>query len=181
MGAGRCQVRAGLTGPGRCSRSPQPLPERTLTAGPEAIVDSALGGRGSPAAVFRREVRAAYVETLRDPMTPTPSARKTAPPRRSTASMTSRIVRGVVGSCVRSWPCGGRKGRSIPGTSRSPDRSRFGKPGATMFKDTGSTPATFSGRGSRTNCRGAGRLLRCRRIASVPAWRIVADLRARRS
>ena len=53
-------------------------------------------------------------------------------------------ARGDVGSCVRSWPCGGRKGRSIPGTSRSLDRSRFGKPGAMMFKDAGSTPATFS-------------------------------------
>ena len=46
---------------------PQPLPERILTAVPEAIVDSALGGWGSPAAVFAPEVRAAYVEALRDP------------------------------------------------------------------------------------------------------------------
>jgi haloacetate dehalogenase len=46
---------------------PQPLPERILTAVPEAIVDSALGGWGSPAAVFPPEVRAAYVEALRDP------------------------------------------------------------------------------------------------------------------
>jgi len=45
----------------------QPLPERILAAVPEAIVDSALGGWGSPAAVFPPEVRAAYVETLRDP------------------------------------------------------------------------------------------------------------------
>ena len=46
---------------------PQPLPERILTAVPEAIVDSALGGWGSPAAVFPPEIRAAYVEALRDP------------------------------------------------------------------------------------------------------------------
>jgi haloacetate dehalogenase len=46
---------------------PQPLPECILTAVPEAIVDSALGGWGSPAAVFPPEIRAAYVEALRDP------------------------------------------------------------------------------------------------------------------
>ena len=46
---------------------PQPLPERILTAVPEAIVDSALRGWGSPAAVFPPEVRAAYVVALRDP------------------------------------------------------------------------------------------------------------------
>ena len=46
---------------------PQPLPERILTAVPEAIVDSALGGWGSPAAAFPPEVRTAYVEALRDP------------------------------------------------------------------------------------------------------------------
>src|SRR4051812_6745533 len=78
------------------------------------------------------------------PTTPMPSARNTAPLRRSTESTTSRIARAVVGSYARSWPFGGRKGRSTPGTSRSPDRSRFGNPGAMMFKDTGSTPATFS-------------------------------------
>jgi haloacetate dehalogenase len=46
---------------------PEPLPERILAAVPEAIVDDALGGWGSPAAVFPPEVRAAYVEALRDP------------------------------------------------------------------------------------------------------------------
>ncbi len=46
---------------------PMPLPERLLTATPEAIVDDALGNWGSPADVFGPEVRAAYVETLRDP------------------------------------------------------------------------------------------------------------------
>src|SRR3954464_4114815 len=45
---------------------PHPLPERILTAVPEAIVDGALGGGGSPAAAFPPEVRAAYVEALRD-------------------------------------------------------------------------------------------------------------------
>jgi haloacetate dehalogenase len=46
---------------------PEPLPERLLAAAPEAIVDNALGDWGSPSAVFPREVRAAYVEALRDP------------------------------------------------------------------------------------------------------------------
>jgi haloacetate dehalogenase len=46
---------------------PEPLPERILTAAAEAIVDDALGGWGSPAAVFSPEVRAAYVAPLRDP------------------------------------------------------------------------------------------------------------------
>jgi haloacetate dehalogenase len=46
---------------------PAPLPERLLAAAPEAIVDEALGGWGSPAAVFPAEVRAAYVQALRDP------------------------------------------------------------------------------------------------------------------
>jgi len=46
---------------------PEPLPERVLAAAHEAIVDAALSGWGSPAAVFPAEVRAAYVDALRDP------------------------------------------------------------------------------------------------------------------
>jgi haloacetate dehalogenase len=46
---------------------PEPLPERILAVAPEAIVDDALGGWGSPSAVFPPEVRAAYVKALRDP------------------------------------------------------------------------------------------------------------------
>jgi haloacetate dehalogenase len=45
---------------------PEPLPERILLEVAEAIVEDALGGWGSPAAVFPPEVRAAYVEALRD-------------------------------------------------------------------------------------------------------------------
>ena len=45
---------------------PEPLPERILTAVPEAIIDNALGGWGTPSTVFPPEVRAAYVESLRD-------------------------------------------------------------------------------------------------------------------
>jgi haloacetate dehalogenase len=46
---------------------PEPLPERVLAAAAEAIVDDALGGWGSPSAVFPPDVRAAYLEALRDP------------------------------------------------------------------------------------------------------------------
>jgi haloacetate dehalogenase len=46
---------------------PEPLPERILTTAAEAIIDDALGGWGSPAAVFPPQVRAAYVQALRDP------------------------------------------------------------------------------------------------------------------
>ena len=46
---------------------PEPLPERILAAAPEAIVDDALGGWGSPSAAFPPKVRAAYVQALREP------------------------------------------------------------------------------------------------------------------
>ena len=45
----------------------EPLPERILAAAADAVVDAALGGWGSPAAAFPAEVRAAYIEALRDP------------------------------------------------------------------------------------------------------------------
>lgn len=46
---------------------PPPLPERLIAAAPDAVVDDALGGWGSPAQVFSPAVRAAYVEALSDP------------------------------------------------------------------------------------------------------------------
>ena len=46
---------------------PEPLPERLLFAAPEAVVDDALSGWGSPAGTFGSEVRSAYVDALRDP------------------------------------------------------------------------------------------------------------------
>jgi haloacetate dehalogenase len=45
---------------------PEPLPERILTAAAEAVVDDALGGWGTPAEVFPKDVRGAYMEALRD-------------------------------------------------------------------------------------------------------------------
>jgi len=46
---------------------PEPLPERMLAADPEAVVDNALKEWGSPAKAFPPEVRAAYIDALRDP------------------------------------------------------------------------------------------------------------------
>ena len=46
---------------------PEPLPERLVSAAPDAVIDDALGGWGSPANAFGSEVRAAYIEALRDP------------------------------------------------------------------------------------------------------------------
>jgi haloacetate dehalogenase len=46
---------------------PEPLPERLVLGAPDAIVDNALGGWGSPRSVFDDEVRAAYVAMLKDP------------------------------------------------------------------------------------------------------------------
>jgi len=45
----------------------EPLPESVLTAVPEVIVDNALGAWGTPSAAFPPEVRAAYVQAIRDP------------------------------------------------------------------------------------------------------------------
>jgi haloacetate dehalogenase len=47
---------------------PEPLPERLIEAAPDAVVDNALAGWGSPATVFGPEVHAAYVDALRDPV-----------------------------------------------------------------------------------------------------------------
>jgi haloacetate dehalogenase len=46
---------------------PEPLPERLILADPEAVVDDALAHWGSNRASFPPEVRAAYIEALRDP------------------------------------------------------------------------------------------------------------------
>src|ERR671935_250812 len=46
---------------------PEPLPERLLSAAPDAVIDDALGGWGSPANAFGSEVREAYIRALSDP------------------------------------------------------------------------------------------------------------------
>jgi haloacetate dehalogenase len=44
-----------------------PLPERLVSAAPDAVVDSALQGWGSSQDIFSAEVRAAYIDALREP------------------------------------------------------------------------------------------------------------------
>jgi haloacetate dehalogenase len=46
---------------------PPPLPERLVSAAPDAVIDAALGGWGTPAQAFSAEVRQAYIDALRDP------------------------------------------------------------------------------------------------------------------
>jgi haloacetate dehalogenase len=46
----------------------EPFPERLIEAAPEAVVDNALDGWGSPSTAFDADVRAKYVEVLRDPI-----------------------------------------------------------------------------------------------------------------
>src|SRR5262247_1345538 len=46
---------------------PEPLPERLVSAAPDAVVDSALSGWGSAADAFTPAVRTQYIEALRDP------------------------------------------------------------------------------------------------------------------
>jgi haloacetate dehalogenase len=48
---------------------PEPLPERLIMADPAIVVDDALGNWGSDRTSFPREIRAAYIEALRDPQT----------------------------------------------------------------------------------------------------------------
>lgn len=45
---------------------PEPLPERLLAAAPDAVVDNAIARWGSAAHAFPAEVRAGYVDALRD-------------------------------------------------------------------------------------------------------------------
>ena len=45
---------------------PEPLPERLLLGAPDAVVENALGGWGSPRATFDADVQSAYVAALND-------------------------------------------------------------------------------------------------------------------
>ncbi|HZP76700.1 MAG TPA: alpha/beta hydrolase [Pseudolabrys sp.] len=46
---------------------PEPLPERLLSAAPDAVIDHVLGRWGSAAEAFGPQVREAYIAALRDP------------------------------------------------------------------------------------------------------------------
>ncbi len=71
---------------------PEPLPERLLSAAPDAVIDDALGGWGSPANAFGSEVRAAYIEACGIPRVFMRSARSIAQRPLSTTSMIWRIA-----------------------------------------------------------------------------------------
>jgi haloacetate dehalogenase len=45
---------------------PEPFPERLLLAAPDAIIDNALDEWGSPGSTFEADIRAAYLDALRD-------------------------------------------------------------------------------------------------------------------
>jgi haloacetate dehalogenase len=47
---------------------PEPLPERLVSAAPDAVVDNALSAWGSATDAFSHEVRMQYIEALRDPV-----------------------------------------------------------------------------------------------------------------
>jgi haloacetate dehalogenase len=47
---------------------PAPLPERLISAAPDAVIDDALGGWGSSLAAFPADVGAAYIDALRNPV-----------------------------------------------------------------------------------------------------------------
>ena len=86
---------------------PAPLPERLIAAVPEAVVDDALTGWGSPATVFPPEVRAAYNEALRDPCMSMPSARSIGLQRPLIVCMTTQTARAGGALLARSWRSGG--------------------------------------------------------------------------
>jgi len=46
---------------------PEPMPEQLIAAAPDAVVDAALSGWGTPAETFNAETRTAYVNALRNP------------------------------------------------------------------------------------------------------------------
>jgi pimeloyl-ACP methyl ester carboxylesterase len=123
---------------------PEPLPERIFVAAHEAIVDAALGGWGSPAAVFPGEVRAAYVDPFATLPTCMRSARSIEPPQLSIASMTWRIMRLAGALPARCWHSGALTAQLIPGMRTRVDHSRYGGRGPTMFGDTPWMAVTFS-------------------------------------
>lgn len=47
---------------------PEPLPERLISGAPDAVIDNALTGWGSPKGIFPDDVRKAYIEPLLDPV-----------------------------------------------------------------------------------------------------------------
>jgi haloacetate dehalogenase len=119
---------------------PEPLPERLVSAAPDAVVDAALGGWGSPAYAFGPEVRAAYIEALREP------ARVHAICEEYRAAATldhahdledRRAGRRIACPVLVLWSGRGPLGT---GTQRPAARLRYGALGQTMSAAVRSTP-----------------------------------------
>jgi pimeloyl-ACP methyl ester carboxylesterase len=123
---------------------PEPLPERILAGAAEAIVDDALGGWGSPAAVSPRRCVRPMSRPLGIPRTPMLSVRNIEPPRRSITRMIRRIAWRGDALPALSWHSGARTGHLIRGMQGPVDHSRCGKRGATMCEATRSARAIFS-------------------------------------
>jgi haloacetate dehalogenase len=121
---------------------PEPLPEHILVTSAEAIVDNALSGWGSSAAVFSPDVREAYVKVLRDP----DHAHAICEEYRAAAGLDRAHDRGVgrrrAKSGLRCSSCGARKVRSTAGTPRA--RSRYGATGPMTSADIRSRAGIFS-------------------------------------
>ncbi|MDR6854489.1 hypothetical protein [Variovorax guangxiensis] len=123
---------------------PEPLPERLLGAAPEAVVDNALGSWGSPAGVFGEDVRAAYVDALRDAAhvhAVCEEYRAAATIDRAHDQADLAAGRRIGCPVLALWGAGGALDTWYAGEG---GRSRCGVHGATTCKATPSTPATSS-------------------------------------
>ena len=112
---------------------PEPLPERLVSAAPDAVVDDALGGWGSPGDAFDPEVRAAYIDALRDPARVPRSARSIARRRRLIMSTTRRIAGPAGASPVPCLCSGAAEARWIAGMPTRAALLPCGEPGQMMF------------------------------------------------
>jgi haloacetate dehalogenase len=101
---------------------PEPLPERLITADPEIVVDDALGNWGSDRAVFSPQVRAAYIDALRDPETVHAICEEYRAAATIDLAGIPRIGRQVGASCVRRSRYGARGALWTPGMPKRAGR-----------------------------------------------------------
>ena len=147
VGARRRAARAGLlalvaAGPARAAAG---APAGGRARGRRRRRARRLGLAGRPC--FRAEVRAAYVEALRDPA----HVHAICEEYRAAATHRSRarprpIAQPAAASPARCWRCGARAARSTPGMPARAGRSRCGARGPTTCRAAPSTPATSSRR-----------------------------------
>jgi hypothetical protein len=123
-----------------------PLPERLLLGAAEAVLDGALGGWGTPPAVFDDGVRAAYLDQLRDP----DHVRAICEEYRAAATIDPSHD-AEDRAAGRRIPCpvrvlGAVKGRLAAGTPRTEVRSSSGRVCASGWRGNPSPAATSSRR-----------------------------------